>query len=426
MLNTAGLGLGQAPAMGVPFRFFLAAPLHLLLAGVLLALNPDALGSRWSPALLASVHLIALGFMSQIMLGALLQLLPVVAGISLGPLERRSHWPWLWLNGGVILMAGGFFSGQFRLLALGAVLVVLTLLAFIGLALHAVARHKGRGAVLRGIAFALVALLLALGYGLFLVAALNGWAPANRLPPLVDVHATLALGGWLGLLAMAVSFQLTPLFFITGDFPARFQQWAPLVVLILLSAWAGAAPWGLGLQGILIGLAVVASIYAALFLRLLAKRRRKAPDPAVFHWFIAGACLFLAGPLATMGQGDAAAALLLLGVGVVMPSGTLLKIVPFLCWLHLQNCLSVPGRAPVRLPLMNSFIDGRGPWGQWVLLLFSLAAVLLALQDVAGAGRLAGLFLIAGALLQARLFGGAYLRYREWVVKLSQPSTEGR
>lgn len=50
---------------------------------------PDWQHHRWSPATLALTHLITLGYLAMIMLGALLQILPVVLGVPV-PQVRRS------------------------------------------------------------------------------------------------------------------------------------------------------------------------------------------------------------------------------------------------------------------------------------------------------------------------------------------------
>ena len=74
----------SAPPFAAPLRFFLTAPLFALLAGLLIAIEgPDVFASRWMPATLAVTHLLTVGFMLQVMLGALIQILPVVAGANL-------------------------------------------------------------------------------------------------------------------------------------------------------------------------------------------------------------------------------------------------------------------------------------------------------------------------------------------------------
>ena len=78
------LSFDQAPPFAAPFRFFLTAPFFALFAGVLLAvLGPEAFSSRWTPGALALTHLLAIGFLLQVMLGAMIQILPVVAGANL-------------------------------------------------------------------------------------------------------------------------------------------------------------------------------------------------------------------------------------------------------------------------------------------------------------------------------------------------------
>ena len=77
----SSLSFDQAPPISVPYRFFLAAPLFGVMAGILLAWSGgESLASRWTPESLALTHLLALGFMLQAMCGALLQFIPVAVG----------------------------------------------------------------------------------------------------------------------------------------------------------------------------------------------------------------------------------------------------------------------------------------------------------------------------------------------------------
>jgi len=412
-LNTSGLSLEQAPPVEVPLRFFLAAPLHLLLAGILIALNPGELGSRWSPAVLASVHLVALGFMTQIMIGSLFQLLPVLSGISLGRLERNSLLPWLSLNLGAPCMGAGFLFGNFSLLAVGAASVALAVLPFIFIALFPLLKRDAPTFTIRGIRFALAVFFLVVCYGLFLVAVLNNWLPSERLTTHVDTHATLALAGWLGLLAMSISFQLTPLFFITGEFPSWFRQGAGIAILALLCLRMTLVLLELDPSIATNLLSLTAMLFSLLFIRLLRKRARKTPDPVVFYWQVSALTLFIASLLLLFGgQGETVAALALIGVGVIMPCGTLLKIIPFLSWLQLQNNQSKLGRFVIRIPHMNSFIDATSPWILLALLILLLPSLAVALRGYSYAGLFSGLLLIACALLQMRIFIGAHTKFR--------------
>src|SRR5512139_2518552 len=81
MSQVPGLSLDQAPPLGVPLRFFLTAPLFALAAALLMLWQgADVFSGRWHPAMLGITHLLTLGYMGLVMLGAMLQMLPVVAG----------------------------------------------------------------------------------------------------------------------------------------------------------------------------------------------------------------------------------------------------------------------------------------------------------------------------------------------------------
>ena len=78
------LSYEQSPPLAAPVRFFLTAPIFGVLAGLLILWRgPDVFVSRWVPETLALTHLMTTGFMLQVMLGALLQILPVIAGANM-------------------------------------------------------------------------------------------------------------------------------------------------------------------------------------------------------------------------------------------------------------------------------------------------------------------------------------------------------
>ncbi|MEI2421580.1 hypothetical protein V6O07_14995, partial [Arthrospira platensis SPKY2] len=79
----AGLGYDATPPISAPLRYFLSAPLFGMIGGLMLLLAPDLLASRWTPGALALTHLITVGFLLMVMVGALFQVLPVVCGASI-------------------------------------------------------------------------------------------------------------------------------------------------------------------------------------------------------------------------------------------------------------------------------------------------------------------------------------------------------
>ncbi|MDP1926723.1 MAG: hypothetical protein Q8K57_18280, partial [Thiobacillus sp.] len=119
----AGLSFEQAPPFALPLRFFLTAPLFLLAAAGLIMFSPEALAARWTPQALALTHALTLGFLAMTMLGALLQMLPVVAGAP-QPNPRLVAWlSHVALTLGSIALIGGFLTA--RSTAFGAGIVLL-------------------------------------------------------------------------------------------------------------------------------------------------------------------------------------------------------------------------------------------------------------------------------------------------------------
>ena len=80
-MRMKGLSLEAIPPIHLPFRFFNTAPwMGVLAALVLLSSAEQAFSTQWSPELLGITHLLTLGFMTMVMLGALFQLVPVISG----------------------------------------------------------------------------------------------------------------------------------------------------------------------------------------------------------------------------------------------------------------------------------------------------------------------------------------------------------
>ena len=129
----AGLSFEQAPPFALPLRFFLTAPLFLLAAAGLIVLSPETLASRWTPQALALTHALTLGFLAMTMLGALLQMLPVVAGAPL-PAPRRVAWlSHVALTLGSIALIGGFLTARPAAFGAGIVLLGSGLAGLVGI-----------------------------------------------------------------------------------------------------------------------------------------------------------------------------------------------------------------------------------------------------------------------------------------------------
>ena len=304
MLNTAGLSLEQAPPIGVPFRFFLTAPLFTLAAGLLLAWQGEALmASRWTPGALAGTHLIALGFLSQVMCGALFQMLPVLAGSPVPGAHRAGP-------AGQILLVTGTLSLCLGLLGLGpggpapwlwsgAGLLGLGLLAIAVPVAVALARARGAADTVAAMRLALAGLAVTLALGLVLALAVPGTIRLEDFAAWVDLHLAWGLLGWGGVLIIGVGLQVVPMFHVAPAYPRTLRLLLPrlaLAGLVLAAAatligWPGLAPWGFGMTI----LALV--VFAVVTLDRQHRRVRRRLDATLLHWWSAMASVLLAAGL---------------------------------------------------------------------------------------------------------------------------------
>lgn len=356
------LSFEQAPPLAVPLRFFLTAPLFAIAAGALLLwLGPAALASRWSPATLALTHLMTLGFLALSMIGALLQILPVVAGVEVPRPALAARAVHALVTAGTIALTAAFLRFDALLFKSALVLLVpgfgwLLVACWLGLR-----RAEQGSATLQAIRLALFALALTVGLGITLAVAI-AWSLKLPLMQLTNLHAGWGLAGWVGLLVIGVAYQVVPMFQVTPIYSPRISRWLAPVLFLLLAAWAAClsifpepGAWLTLVPSLL--LAAGYASFATITLNLLWRRKRPKPEPATLFWYCALIALLAAlmlwfAAILLPGLSNAPAYSLMLGMLFILGfagsviNGMLYKIVPFLVWYHLQSTLSKGEKAP--------------------------------------------------------------------------------
>lgn len=358
------LALSGAPGLSVPLRFLLTAPFFATAAGALLAWHgADALATRWAGATLALTHLLTLGFLTMTMAGALLQMLPVVAGSEVPWQTLLARLAWPALVGGALVLAAAFESSVPALFIAAAIVLAVPLALLCAAFAAALARRAPAGtlAMVAGMRLALLALALTVTLGVLLALFLAGKV---ILPALVltDLHAGWGLLGWVAMLVAAVAYQVIPMFQATPDYPKWFALALPPVLAGALAAWSAAALTGPEYTPFAgAALALCAAALSGATLLLLARRKRPGPDVTTLYWRLSmgslgtAAFLFLWPGEAPEWRGLMLGALFIGGFAMGAVNGMLYKIVPFLLWFHLQQ-LGVPKAA---LPGAQHWIEDR-------------------------------------------------------------------
>lgn len=350
-----GLSLDQAPPLSVVASFFVAGPLFVLAAGLLLMLRGgDALSQPLSPLTLALTHLVTLGFLGSVMLGAVYQMTPVVLGAPV-PWMRAAHVVHAAFSVGVACLVVGLALPEPHFVRAAIWLVGPALVLFLLPVSVGMRRAPARSETSRGMRFAVFSLFLVATLGLWMAHGHAGMGfPGDRLR-FIDAHVSLGFFGWVASLLVAVSWQVLPMFYLAAeprDGLRKLTRW--LLVLGALTPTVGLLGLRLfgerGLDAVFEvmlhdgsapGVVGAFLLHPWLTLRSIRARKRKRRDASLRFWQVA----MTLGPLVAVAAVWAASstdprARLAYGVlalwgwaGLVM-HGMLGRVVPFLVWFH--------------------------------------------------------------------------------------------
>ena len=343
----AGLRTEQAPPLAIPLSFFAVAPAALVAAGVWLIVDPVT--HRWSPAAMAVTHLGTLGLLGSVMLGALYQMVPVVAGAPV-PAIRLAHGVHVaWVGGLVALLVGLAGAGSW-FLHLAVTLLGLAILLFLGPVALGLARAPTRSETVTGMRGAVLGLVGVVAAGALLALGRSGVAVPGAWHLTVGGHLGLGLVVWVGGLLTAVSWQVVPMFYLTPEIPraARLVTLGGVIVTLVgvPIVWATGAR-GLWLAAVVgVGAAAIWLVHPVTVVRALRGRRRKRMDGSQHFWWAAMAlapAVFLAG-VAAVTLPDLRWPVLfgwlaIWGWAGMVVHGMLTRIVPFLVWFHRFSAL---------------------------------------------------------------------------------------
>lgn len=383
------LSYERTPPLSGPLRFLLSAPIFLFLAGALLLWQgPLVLTSRWTPATLAFTHLLTLGFLTMAMIGALLQILPVVADIQwpYPHVTARIVHPLLTL--GTLLLCCAFWHTEpwlFRLAIFCLVPAFVWLLVACVIALwHKPKLHvKGVGTV-SAISLAIIALLITVLLGTTLAGSF-AWSYAVPFMLLTNLHVVWGLSGWVGLLIIGVAFQVVPMFQVTAIYPVDITRLLTRLLFLLLILWSIEAVWEINQKDAITLSGMILSgfiIFAGITLSLLARRKHPKFDAASLFWSTAMASLFACAAVwmsqVISGRDDYAitmGVLFIVGFAGTLVNGMLYRIVPFLLWYHAQSEMKLN---TVKIPNVRELLPEQAAIRQFRMHLLALLLLISA------------------------------------------------
>ena len=429
-----GLATEQAPPLSIPATFFCTAPVAIIAAGALL-LSPTggaALATRWLPATMALTHLGTLGFLGAVMLGALYQMIPVVAGKPV-PLARAAHAVHAVLVVGLGALVWGLLSGASTAFWVAVPALGAALLAFLVPVGIALVRAPTKSHTVTGMRLAIAGLALVATFGVWMAHGRARGAFGGDWTAWVGAHFSVGIIVWIGSLISAVSWQVVPMFYLAPEAP----RWSRLTILWCIVGTAVSLPVKLALgtpaRVMLLaagsGAVAIWLLHPIITARQLRHRRRKRPDGSLRFWWLGLACapptLLVLGAAHWLDHPRWPVLfgwLALWGWAGSIVHGMLCRIVPFLVWFHRFSALV--GRQAVP-PMRRLWPERRIRIGLWLhaaTLVCGCAAILVggrAMTSITGIGLAAtGIELLVALVV--------VLRHRPSVTPLPSATAEDR
>jgi hypothetical protein len=335
MFSQGGLSLEQAPPISVVLRFFITASAFGTMLGLYL------LGDFNN---IIVIHILALGVMASFMLGAMFQMLPVIAGVSIKMPTKKAMVAHIFLIVGMISQIISFNSQIDWIYLLSAIILGSGLLHASTLMLKEVIKIKDHSSSSRGMLFALGSFTIAILFGVYLLLTLGGYVDGTFFSEIREAHYSFALFGWVTLLIVSISFQVVEMFYITPKYPEIISKYLTSMIFSLLVLKTIALFSSLNSNIIDISLAILFIIYAGFTIHRLYKRKRPTSDATVWFWRLGMGLLIVSMSIVLIDniitQSDNLkfiSQVTFIGFALSIVFAMVYKIVPFLVWFHLSN-----------------------------------------------------------------------------------------
>ncbi|PLY07009.1 MAG: hypothetical protein C0625_07385 [Arcobacter sp.] len=336
-----GLSLDQAPPISVPFRFFLTAPIFAIIIGALI-LSSDAslIMNRYSEISIAIVHLFTLGVLSMIIVGAMQQMMPVLAGAIIKRPILFANVVHAGLTLGTIFFTLYFIYNLKILLIIASVFLSTSFLTFFFVSIKLLFKVEFLTSTVIAMRIFVLLGLVTILLGLHLAGAHIGQNIGDYHYSFVAIHILFGMFGFATVLIMGVSFQVIPMFYVARDFPKFVQNKIPFILVFLLLSYIAFEFLSIDMTLIKISLLITIGLFAYFGIDSLNNRRRPIFDVTLLYWKLSLYMLLISLLIWTFSKSDVSYLLaILFGLGFLysLLQGMVYKIIPFLCWFHLTS-----------------------------------------------------------------------------------------
>ena len=343
MFNQGGLSLEQAPPISVVLRFFITGGIFGVILSLFMLFNIDDS--------LIIVHLLGLGVMASFMLGAMFQMLPVIAGVVIKTPTKKALVVHILLSLGILLQISAFSTSSNPYLYLSSSIILGGGLLYASILMFKrLIEIKDHSSSSKGMLFAISSFIITIILGVVMLLTLGGYLDIPYLLKLRDIHYSFAIFGWVTILIISISFQVIEMFFVTPKYPTIITEYLNLSLFSLLVIKSILIFSSIDSHFIDIVISSLLIVYAVVTLHRLYRRRRPTADGSVWFWRFGMILLIIS--LSTFFIDDLRDITYISFIGFVLSIifAMVYKIVPFLVWFHLSN------KGYMEAPMMHDVI----------------------------------------------------------------------
>ncbi len=394
-----------APPFKLIAPFFILGSLFYLLSTLLLFAF-DASDLFYTDShVISFVHIFLLGFVMMTIFGAMAQLIPVVLEVGHFAVELfYAIWPLLLT--GTLLMAGGFILSP-KLLPYGGLIVLISLMIFVGETLLTIKRVKEFTVVMSSVLIANTFLFIGIIFGLIMALGYAGQMSVD-IYSLLRAHAYLVIGGYVSITIMGLSVILLPMFGLSHGFSltslyCALYMMSFAVIFVVIASFFD--------LDFLLYIGCVLSILSQMIYfyqvyTIYKTRVRKENDiyakSLIFAYLSLVGALFLESLFILMNYEPfliSGAWLLFFGFFGFMITGHIYKIIPFLVWFERFS----PLVGKEKVPMLADMLPKRSSEAQFLFSSIGVFLVAFALLSQNNIALSAGAsFLVVGALAFVR------------------------
>lgn len=350
-MYSSGLSLEQSPPFSASLRFFITGLFFILIAAIILCIFPIDIFERWGVETIGVLHFFNLGFLLMIIMGALTQMLPVLAGSPIPHVLWFARIIHFLMTIGALFFPLGLIKGNQFLLSGGAVCVWFGVCSFFSYILWCLRKSLPGFSVTCFKLGALSALIMILFAGRLALS----WCGIMEFPlfhlEMVELHIAWAIFGVIFTLIIGISHKVIPMFYVTSDYPELYTKFISKLIFGLLICWSGIfvlvsfekLSWLFKLVPFIKSLlSILVLIYSFETFKRFSSRKRILLDTTILYWktsmifFSLGSILYFIIQYWFTDTKLEVVAAVFMGIGFLsIITGMIYKIIPFLTWFHL-------------------------------------------------------------------------------------------